>query len=145
MSIPSVGAKGLLVAAGVGSDTPTDDWGIHISQLPAMPIKAIAIYDTGGTGEGPNPKWLLDYRTIQVMVRGSSNGYEEAYGKAQAVKDTLLGLPAQVVGDDRWDGVTGVGDITFVARNENNQPMIAINFRIIIEPGVNLLTNREPL
>lgn len=145
MGVISQGAKGLIVAAGVGSSTPTADWGVHLSLLPATPIKAIAIFDTGGTGEGPNAKWLLDYRTIQVMVRGVANGYAEAYGKIQDCKDVLLGMGAQTVEGDRWDGVTGIGDITFLERDENNQPILVMNFRIIVEPADNALTNREPL
>lgn len=145
MGIISVGAKGLLVTAGVGSASPTSDWGVHVSLMPATPIRAIAIFDTGGTGEGPNPKWLLDYRTIQVQVRGGTNDYEVAYAKIQAVKDVLLGMGAQTVEGDRWDGVTGIGDINFIGRNENDQPILVMNFRVIVEPADNALTQREPL
>ncbi len=146
MGIPSVDAKALLLARGVGDADPTADWGIHVSFLPPEPSRVIAIFDTGGTGEGPNPKWLLDYRTIQVLVRGGVNDYVAAYTIAQAVKDALLGMTAQVVeSGDRWDGVTGVGDIMFLARDDNQNPTLSINFRIIIEPLTNALTNREPL
>lgn len=145
MAIPSVGAKGLIVAAGVGSATPTADWGVQISTIPALPIRTIAIFDTGGTGEGPNAKWLLDYRTFQVQVRGNVNDYVLAWSKMEACKDVLLGMIPQVIGGDRWDGVTGIGDITFLGRNENDQPMLSMNFRLIYEPAASALTKREPL
>jgi hypothetical protein len=146
MGIPSVDAKALLLGASVGSADPDADWGIHVSMVPPEPVRAISIFDTGGTGEGPNPKWRLDYRTIQVLVRGGQNDYVAAYEKAQNVKDALLGVPAHVAASgDRWDGVTGIGDITHLARDENGFVMLSINFRIIIEPAATALTNREAL
>jgi hypothetical protein len=145
MASQSLGAKGLLVSAAVGSATPTDDWSIHVSKMPPTPDKAIAIFDTGGTGEGPSPKWLLDYRTMQVRVRSNADDYTGAYNKMQDVKDVLLGLPAQAVLGDRWDGVTILSDITFIGRDDNDRPELSINFRLIIEPATNALTHREVL
>lgn len=144
MTSPSLGAKALVIAASVGSDVPSEDWSVHISKMPEAPNRAIAIFDTGGT-EPPNPKWLLEYKSIQVRVRGGVSDYTTIYSKISEVKDVLLGLPAQVVGDDRWDGVTGIGDITFLGRDENDRPELVMNFRIIIEPAVSSLTNREVL
>lgn len=147
MASPAVGAKTLLVAASVGSNTPTADWGIHISAMPDdrdVPNKAIAIFDTGGT-ENSNPKWLLDYKSIQVRVRSNSNDYTGAYAKIAEVKDVLLGLEAQTVSGDRWDGVTAIGDITYIGRDKNDRPELVMNFRLIIEPAASVLTNREAL
>jgi hypothetical protein len=145
MASQAVGAKTLLVAASVGSATPTADWSVHVSKMPPLPNKAIAIFDSGGTGEGPNPKWLLDYRTMQVRIRSEPDDYVGAFDKAQQVKDTLLGLPAQTVGSDVWDGVTILSDITFIGRDDNDRPELSINFRLIIEPATNALTHREVL
>jgi hypothetical protein len=146
VGIPSADAKALIIAAGVGASDPTVDWGVHLSFMPAAPLRAIAIHDTGGTGEGPNPKWLLDYRTIQVMTRAEENGYVAAYQKLADIKDVLLGMNAQVVASgDRWDGVTGLGDITSLARTSERHPLVVMNFRIIVEPLTNSLTSREPL
>lgn len=144
MAVPSNGAKSLLVAASVGSNTPTDDWSIHLSKMPASPDRAIAIFDSGGA-ENPNPKWLLDYKTIQVRVRGRVNDYTTAYQKIVDAQDVLLGLPAQTVGGDRWDGITCISDITFLGRDDNDRPELVVNFRIIIEQAVSVLTNREAL
>jgi hypothetical protein len=144
MASQAFGAKTILLAAGVGSGTPSADWSIHVSKLPATPDRAIAIFDSGGA-ETADPRWLLDYRTIQVLVRGGKNDYNLTYNTAAMVKDALLGLEAQVVGGDRWDGVTMIGDITFVSRDDNDRPTLSVNFRIIVEPATNALTNREVL
>jgi hypothetical protein len=144
MTSPAVAAKAILVSASVGVSTPTADWSIHVSKMPAEPARAIAIFDTGGS-QNPDPMWLLDYKTIQVQVRGSVNDYTLAYGKMAAVKDVLLGMVARTVDGGRWDGVTGIGDILFLERDKNDWPLLAMNFRIIVEPDTNALTNREPL
>jgi hypothetical protein len=144
MASPAVGAKALLVAASVGSNVPSEDWSVHISKMPAIPDRAIAIFDSGGV-ENPNPKWLLDYKSIQVRVRGNVSDYTAVYQKITDVQDVLLGLTAQTVAGDRWDGVTGISDITFLGRDDNDRPELIANFRIIIERPTNALTNREPL
>lgn len=145
MGVPSAGAKDLIIAASVGSANPTDDWGVHLAQLPPEPMRAIAVCDTGGTSEGPNPAWLVDYRTIQAMVRAGPNEYVAGYQKTSDIKDALLGMGAQVVGGDRWDGVTGIGDVTYLGVDDNKCHRFVMNFRIIIEPAANAITNREPL
>lgn len=145
MTSQAIVAKSVLVTASIGSATPSSDWSIHVSKMPPTPHRAIAIHDTGGS-ENPNPKWLLDYRTFQVHVRGGVNDYAAAYDKIAAVKDVLLGITAFVhSGGDRWDGVTCIGDITFIGRDENDRPSLVLNFRAIIEPADNATTNREPL
>lgn len=142
MATPSNIAKSILtqVPSVVGAG-PTVDWGVHISKMPTTPIRAIAIFDTGGTN--PNPSLLLDFQTIQVQVRGNVNDNALAYQKAKDIKDRLLGSPSQNVGADRMVSLTCVGDITFLGREEtSDQPIYSINFRLIIEPAVATLSNR---
>jgi len=79
------------------------------------------------------------------MVRGGLNEYIDGYQKASDIKDVLLGMGAQTVGGDRWDGVTGMGDILYLGMDENKCHRFSVNFRIIIEPAANALTNREAL
>jgi hypothetical protein len=145
MASPAIAAKSILVDASAGEDTPTADWSIHVSKMPASPARAIAIFDTGGTNEGPHPSLLLDYRTFQVQVRGNVSDYALAYARCALIKDVLLGMTAQTVMSDRWNGVTMMGDITFLHRDENDMPVLVMNFRAIIEPADNATTQREPL
>ena len=66
-----------------------------------------------------------------------------AKAQAQAVKDALLGLPAQVVLGDRIDGITMQGDIIPLGYDENKRPEFSLNFRSIVEPASG--TNRISL
>lgn len=131
-------------APSVVGATPIADWGINISKLPPTPIRSVAIFDTGGTN--PNPALLLDFKTAQVQIRGNVNDNALVYAQAQAIKDRLLGAPSQdmpgAAPQDRMVSLTMIGDITFVGRDENDYPIYTINFRLIIEPATNALTQR---
>lgn len=143
MSDPAVGIKDLLVAASIGAFGGTAAWGIFIGKVPPTPQAAIAVVTTGGLPS--NPKYLLDYPSVQVLIRGVANGYAAARVKAQAVKDVLLGLESQVINGDKWVHLNTLGDIQSLGYDENNCPMFSLNFSLIIEPATNVLTNREPL
>lgn len=143
MSAPSEYVKDILVTKGLGAFGGTADWAIFISKMMAAPHKAIAIYDT--PGEAPNPKFLLNFPTFQVMVRGSADGYQAAWQKAKDVQDALLGIdPANVTGG-RIDGITQLGDIFHNGYDQSDRPLVGQNFRMIFEPSTSALTQREPL
>lgn len=123
----SVGARDLLTAhVGVSG------WQIEIGAQPDSPNKLISISDTGGAV--PNPKWLLDYPSMQVQVRGEINGYLDTYREAKAVKDLLLGVDSQDINGDRWVSVLMSGDMAFIGRDESERPLWSMNFSLIIEP-----------
>lgn len=143
MSNMAVGAKDLLVTAGVGSFAASTGWGIYISKEPTSPNTTITIFNTAG--RPPNPKWLLDYPGLNIRIRGDKGGYSNAEDKAKEVKDVLLGLDSQDINGDRWVSVTMPGDIAFIGYDENERPMFSLNFRLIIEPAASVLTNRTPL
>lgn len=142
MSDPTIGIKDLLVTAGAGVFDSTSAWGIFIGKRPDLPDSCITIYQHGGGT--PNPKWLVDYPSVQVMVRGGLNGYQAAYAKAVVIKNTLLGLPSQDLNGDRWVAVNMVGDINSIGQDEKQRPMFSLNFRLIIEPA-DATDNRDPL
>lgn len=133
-----------MVAASVGSlPANNSDWPIFIGGLVPTPDEQIAITDSGGFT--PNPRWILNYRSLQVLIRGKEWDYNTAYQKAEAIQDVLLGLTPQTVGTDWWDGITGLGDINFIAYDDKERPVFSLNLRIILERADNVLTNRDPL
>lgn len=143
MSLASEGIKDILVDASVGVFNTTSGWSITIGELPPDPDTCMTIYDTGG--RSPNPKWLLDYPSVQVMIRGGVSGYVAAETKAKQVKDVLLGFQSQDLNGDRWVSITMPGDVAFVGYDENKRPMFSANFRLIIEPAASVDTNRTAL
>ena len=105
--------------------------------------KLITFLDTGG--EPSNPKWLLDFPTVQVVVRGGANDYKNIWKVAKAIKDLLLGITSQTINGDKYVSVTELSTIAFIGRDDSNRPMFSINFNIIVEPQTNSETNRSAL
>lgn len=145
MSSPAIVLKDLIVGAGIGTFAAATGWAVHVSREPAqasnIPHTVITTYDTGGIP--PNPQWLLDEPTCQVRVRGNPNGYVNAFAKALEIKNLLLGLPSQTIGSDRWVSISMLSDITPIGYTEQQQPLLTMNFKMIIEPATG--TNRTSL
>lgn len=144
MTAPSIGAKDLLVAAEIGtfeSASPNPVWPIYISRMPDKPDNCIMLSDSGGLA--PNPKWLLDFPDISVVVRGKE--YGEVYNKMKAIKDKLLGLPNQDLNGDHWDGIIQVGETGFIGYDAKERPMFSATFRLFFEPANVAGDNRDPL
>jgi len=155
MTAPSIGIKDLLLAAtpavGVfGNPTQAQIasgvWGIFVSKQPddaGSPDRAITIYDSGGLD--PSPGWLLDYPSVQVVVRGEQNRYSEAYDKAIEIQKVILGKAALDLNGDRWVQFNQAGGVGFIGYDQNRRPELSINFNLIIQPGVSSGQNRSPL
>jgi len=135
------GVRDLLVAGGVGTFGATTGWSIHIGRMVDRPDTAVVIYPSGG--QPANPKWLLDFPSVMVQVRGNANDYASAFAKAEAVKSTLLGLPSQDLNGDRWVAINLAGDINPLGHDDSQRPLFSLNFRLIIEPASGI--NRQPL
>jgi hypothetical protein len=134
----SEGAKTILT-----SHAASSGWQIEVGQMPDKPDKVIMIMDTGG--RTPNPKWLVDFPSLQIMVRGPINSYTATFREAKAVKDLLLGITSQDILLDRWVSVTQNGDLGCIGRDANMRPLFSVNFALIIEPQIVANSNRLPL
>lgn len=144
MQDPAAGAKSLLITAGVGIDFSAGssaDWQIFLGRFPASPDAVLLCMNTGGSA--PNPKWLLNYPSIQVLIRGAKSGYLAGEAKAREVMDALLGLPSQDVAGDRWVSITAASDVAFIGFDDVDRPTWSVNLRLIIEPATG--TNRQAL
>ncbi len=119
-------------------------WQLVIGQMIDKPNKAIVFYDTGGMN--PNPRWLVDYNTVMVQVRGEPNSYGAGFTKAREVRDSLLGKDSMnLTSGDRLVNITCMGDVNFLSYDDAKRPIFSINFRTIIEPATNSLVQRDPL
>lgn len=135
-------ASDLLVAKGIA--TVSGAWPVRIGRLLAAPDAQMSLFQT--PGQTPNPKWLVDFPTFQVMVRGAKDDYPGAETKAQQVKDALLGIEPYVhTGGDRWVSVTMLGDFAFLRYDDNSRPLFSGNFRVIKEPVATVASSREAL
>lgn len=152
MASPAESIATFLVAKGVGVLPPTaptpSACRIYIGRQQEEPNFSVTLADTGSLGN-PNTKWLLDFPTVQALIRGEPNGYRDAYQKAQDVKDALLGVDPQAVGSGAdqvwWSGITMMSDISYIAHDDKSRPLFSANFRILLERDKSVLSNREPL
>lgn len=139
---PAAHMKDLLVAAGYvfgGSAT----WAVYVGKQPDTPNRVITLYDAGGLA--PNPRWLLDYPSVQIRVRGDKDS-QEAWIKAKEVRDRLLGKESYTaVNGDRIVHVNGIGDVALTGYDDKVRPEYVFNLRLITEPAVQAGDNREPL
>ncbi len=123
---------------------PANTWQIEIGKLPESPDQVIAIMNS--TGKAPNPKWAIDYPSVQAIIRGkSNNGYTDAKSKAQDIKDVLLGLPSGEVNGDIIVAVNMIGDIASMGFDTSDRPLFSVNFSLIVEPAISELSNRTAL
>jgi hypothetical protein len=137
--------KDLLVAASVGVFPPTPaavgDWLITISKMPDTRDRCIALFDTGGLA--PEPKWLLDYPDVVVLIRGGE--YQETFNKMKEVQNTLFSIPAQEINGDWWAGTIMIGNPAFVQYDEKDRPIFSMTLRVYLEPADVAGDHRQPL
>lgn len=150
MTIASVLMKDTLI-----NETPpfvfsgSGDWAVYIGKQPQSPDRCITIYDA--SGGPPNPRWLLDYPSVQIRIRGGQNDYLVAANKAKEVRDRLLGRESYNAFDglgDRIVMINAMGDVAFVGWGKDDlvRPEFVFNLRLIIEPSPTTTpTHREPL
>lgn len=141
---PATHMKNLLVAGGF-TYGGTGDWAVYISQQPPnTPNRSVTLYDSGGLS--PNPRWRLDYPSVQVRVRGGVNDGESAWQKAREVRDRLLGKESYTAANgDRIVHVNGIGDVSAMGFDDKNRPEYVFNLQLILEPTGETGDNREAL
>ena len=117
-----------LAAQGVGT-VGTD---IFVGREPSEPDEVISIFDIGGIA--PNPKFLRDEPQIQCRVRGAVNDYDNAFIKAQLIKDTLLGAQPRRLNGTDYVLFTQIGEILSLGYDENNRVALVSNWQLVREP-----------
>lgn len=133
MDPPETIVKDFLVAAGVGTFAATTGWSISIGRLPSTPESALCCVPSGGLS--PWPGKLLNFPSVQVIVRGNRNDYTGAQSKTREVIDVLLGKTSTAIASgDFVGGITQIGDAAFIGFDASDCPMFSCNFSMIIEP-----------
>lgn len=128
MRAPSVDLSDMLAEAGVGVIAAESGWGIYTTRLPDTPDTAIALMDTPGLA--PEIVQPIDRPVVQVLVRGTANGYDEAYAKAMGVRDRLHSMGRVTVGDTEYMFIHVFSDVGLIEYDENQRPVIAANYAI---------------
>ena len=104
---------------------------IFVGREPEFPSQVITVYNTGG--DPPNAKFLRDEPTVQCRTRGSVDFYGTTWTLAQLIKDTLLGLAPQLIGGSNYVLFVQIADITGVAGDTHNRPVLISNWQLVRE------------
>ncbi len=144
MASPAISIKDMLIDDGVGAVVASGNaWTIRVGQMTEDADEMLAVFDTPGAP--PNPLWLLDFPTVQVMIRGAIDGYDAAWTKGRNVKDALLGRAPEVKNSDSFDAINGLGDLMFLRYDTKNRPLFSVNFNLIVEPATSGFATRTVL
>lgn len=140
---PATHMRDILVAAGY-TFAGAGNWSLWVSKQPDKPDKCITLYDSGGLS--PNPRWLIDYPSVQIRVRGGPNSGDETWLKAKEIRDLLLGKTSYTAANsDRIVHVNGLGDVALTGYDDKVRAEYVFNLQLIIEPAPQAGDNREPL
>ena len=118
-------------------------WSVIVGALPTSPDTVVLVNHTGGTD--PYPHLLLNFVSVQVMVRGKKSGYVSARAKIGDVVDLLLGMAPATVQGDLYRNCIQLGEIGFLGQDDNTRDLFSANFRFIVEPATNALTHRSAI
>lgn len=118
-------------------------WVFKLGQLPPTGDRCIALIDQGGPPSFPH--LLVDYRGLQVLVRGAVGDYQNSYVMANKVRDCILGMPGHPPEFTELDGVTERSTIVPLGYDDSNRHVWSNNFQLLVEPASNSLTHRESL
>ena len=110
-----------------GYDVP-----IYVHKEPKSPNQVLTIYETGGFT--PNPKWRLDYPSVQLRMRGSPGRSQDARNRLGVAADLLLGMGETILDDVYVRGIRALGGVTSLGWDQSNRPIFVYNLNIILEP-----------
>ena len=128
---PEAGILDILANAGVGVIAPTPNpWPMFEGQLPADPDQCIMVRKPGGPR--PEVKIAIDYPSIQVLVRSTRQGYDEASDKVEEIKLALHAIPSSPVQFPDLTSCLLAGEPAFTGYDENNRPIWSANFNCIV-------------
>lgn len=113
---------------------------IFIGREPIDPDEVITLYDTGDS-QPSDPKYLLDYPTIQIRSRAKS--YETAYSKLADIKEKIIGNEKVTINGTQYVGMYVVNDIHFLQYDFRDRSIFTVNFRFVRE--IDFGYNREAI
>ena len=127
MNPPSEDLKDILEssAAALGLTFGTD---LFISKMPDNPDICYCLYDY--PGEPPEVNYEYDMPSVQVRIRGKKGGYRNAWLAAKDIRDVLHGIHNEEWNSARYIGIWCQSDILAVGYDDNNRPLLTVNFRI---------------
>jgi hypothetical protein len=127
------------------TDTPdTSPWKIALGQFPPRPDTVILLNEASGLA--PYPSLLVNFPSVQILIRGNQSGRNETRAKLKEAIDCVLGYtPGLIVGGDTLQSVQQLGDVMPLGFDQEKRPMFSANFSLIVLPAPSALSHRAPI
>jgi hypothetical protein len=133
MNDPAIAVRKLLNTMGFGAIADGTAYSLYVGAPPDKPDAVTLVNVTGGLP--PEARLLLNYPSVQVMVRGAASGYVAAAAKIQSAVNLLLGMTTTVVDGDTYRGCIVLSDVAYLGQDDNTRPMFSVNLRFFVEPA----------
>lgn len=148
MKDPAQAIKDHLIAGGVGTflasnPQPPTGWRVSVAELPQNLDTVIVVTDTGG--RNPFPHLLYNEPTVQILVRGAKNGYQDARTKAQEVQARMTAMSSVTLLGDLYQSSNQMGDISYLGQDESTRPLFSLNFWFVVLPAAEAGEARVPI
>ena len=116
-----------------GAGTVGDD--LFISKMPVEKHRpsdapAAAILASGGFDPAANKDRIQGQDTVQILVAGIPDGYDDAIAFAQTIRDVLIAPLKLIVAPYTYYGSYAQGGIEPIGYDANKRPELSMNFRI---------------
>lgn len=141
-TLPSEIIKDLLVADGY-TFGGIADWAVYIGYKPPEPKNIIVLSDTPGAS--PDPKWRIDYPTVQADIRCNTSSYKVGSNHMRRIKELCLGITPYNHGNDRVVSVSLLGEPGYAGLDEEGMAVFVVNIQMILMPEGNTGDHREDL
>lgn len=110
---------------------------LFLTVMPETPDVCIAVYENAGNrpsmtmGSAP---WAIDRPLIQVICRGSRSDYPSARDKAESIRALLGAVTDQTISGINIMRMESQGSVIPMGEDENQRPMVSINFECMVRP-----------
>lgn len=132
MTSPADEFAEMLQTYGHGTIASSVGWNIAVGRENGEQNTVITCYDTGAFSDA-DPRYMRDFPTVQIRVRGNVGDYAGAFLKQEQIKETLIGRTAESVGTALYVGIYLLSDILSLGYDDNNRPIIVSNWRSVRE------------
>lgn len=127
MNSPSEDIKDILESSQAGL-TLVYGTDLFRSFEPESPNFCVTIFDTGGYP--PQSNYVYEYPTIMIRCRGDVFKYDAAWAQLKEINLVLHDLHGETWNGTKYIGIWAAGDIIPLGYDENNRPLLSLNFRI---------------
>jgi hypothetical protein len=104
-------------------------------QIADQPDQVFAVLDTTGPVPLDAVGNAIDYPSVQILLRGSKDGYNEAYQQLLVLRDAINRIPS---GGEQYPELVSCVQKSMpgsIGRDMTGRPMFSANFQLIVNPA----------